>query len=219
MSDTEVRRLSTPRSAPVAGIAFALIFATSVALLRSTMPSGLESGSEWLESGSQRLSIALQLFPFAGIAFLWFIGVIRDHLGEYEDRFFSTIFFGSSLLFLAMVFVTAAIAGGILASYRAGLGGEPGDIIINFGRALMLQVSNIYALRMASIIMTTLATIWLRTGLMPRWLAAVTYVLALVLLVVVNFSLWVTLVFPAWVLLISVYTLIVQNRRAQADPV
>jgi hypothetical protein len=39
------------------------------------------------------------------------------------------------------------------------------------------------------------------------------------LLVVVNFSLWVTLLFPAWVLLISVYTLIVQNRRAQAGPV
>jgi hypothetical protein len=219
MSDTKARRLSTPRSAPVAGIAFALIFATSIALLRSTMPSGLEGGSEWLESGSQRLSIALQLFPFAGIAFLWFIGVIRDHLGEYEDRFFSTIFFGSSLLFLAMVFVSAAIAGGILASYRAGLSSASGEEFVTFGRALMLQVSNIYALRMASIIMTTLATIWLRTGLMPRWLAAVTYVLALVLLVVVNFSLWVTLLFPAWVLLISVYTLIVQNRRAQAGPV
>jgi hypothetical protein len=29
--------------------------------------------------------------PFAGIAFLWFIGVLRDRLGEFEDRFFATV--------------------------------------------------------------------------------------------------------------------------------
>ena len=42
----------------------------------------------------------MNLIPFAGIAFLWFIGVLRDRLGEQEDRFFATVFFGSGLLFL-----------------------------------------------------------------------------------------------------------------------
>jgi hypothetical protein len=48
----------------------------------------------------------------AGIAFLWFIGVIRDHLGDREDRFFATVFLGSGLLFVAMLF----ICGGIIAT-------------------------------------------------------------------------------------------------------
>ena len=56
--------------------------------------------------------------PFAGIAFLWFIGVVRDRLGRLEDQFFSTVFFGSGLLFLAMVFVSMAIAGGMVAGYH-----------------------------------------------------------------------------------------------------
>jgi hypothetical protein len=39
---------------------------------------------------------------------LWFIGVLRDRLGQLEDRFFATVFFGSGLLFLAMLFTSAA---------------------------------------------------------------------------------------------------------------
>ncbi len=65
----------------------------------------------------------------------------------------------------------------------------------------MLQVSNVYALRMAGVMLISLGTMWLRTGVMPRWLAIVTYAVALVLLIVTSVSLWVTLVFPAWVLL------------------
>ena len=55
--------------------------------------------------------LALNLVPFAGIAFLWFIGVVRDRLGMYEDRFFATIFFGSGILFLAMFFAAATVLG------------------------------------------------------------------------------------------------------------
>jgi hypothetical protein len=56
------------------------------------------------------------LVPFAGVAFLWFLGVVRDHLEPLENQFFSTVFFGSGLLFLAMIFAYAAIAGGIISS-------------------------------------------------------------------------------------------------------
>jgi hypothetical protein len=50
------------------------------------------------------VNFALTLVPFAGIAFLWFMGVVRSHLGRLEDQFFSTVFYGSGLLFLAMLF-------------------------------------------------------------------------------------------------------------------
>ena len=49
-------------------------------------------------------------------------------------------------------------------------GDTPDYTVIYFGRALMLDINNVYALRMAGVTMMSLATIWIRTGLMPRWL-------------------------------------------------
>lgn len=59
--------------------------------------------------------------------------------------------------------------------------------------------------------MLSLGTVWLRTGLMPRWLVAMIYLLALAMLMIVDLSLWVTRVFPAWVLAVSTYVLIRPN--------
>jgi hypothetical protein len=206
-TEREYRRLTTPRTAAIAGILFGLLFTASLVLMRSAIPADIISDPIWVSTGSFRISIALILMPFAGIAYLWFIGVVRDRLGELEDKFFSTVFFGSSLLFLGLVFISMAIAGGILATYSM-MGEEALDYtVIYFGRALMLNISNVYALRMAGVTMISLATIWIRTGVMPRWLAVVTYSLALILLVVVNYSAWVTIVFPAWVFLISLFIL------------
>jgi hypothetical protein len=205
--EKDYRRLTTPRAAAVAGILFALLFAASLILLRSAIPERLNTDAAWVATGYRRITIALSLMPFAGIAYLWFIGVVRDKLGDYEDRFFSSVFYGSSLLFLAMVFVSMAIVGGLIAGYRLNPGITIDSQVIYFSRALMIQLSNVYALRMAGVTMISLATIWIRTGLAPRWLALVTYALALALLVVVNFSLWVTLIFPAWVTLISLFIL------------
>jgi hypothetical protein len=211
----EVRRLTTPRAAAVAGILFALLFAASLVLLRISIPESLNADTEWVINGSRQINIALGLMPFAGIAYLWFIGVVRDKLGDYEDRFFSSVFFGSSLLFLGMVFVSAAIVGGLVAGYRLNPGMTMDSQVIYFSRAFMIQLSNVYALRMAGVTMISLATIWIRTGLAPRWLALVTYTLALALLVVVNFSLWVTLVFPAWVTLISLFILWLRYKQPE----
>src|SRR6266571_1002842 len=114
------------------------------------------------------VTLALTLVPFAGIAFLWFMGVVRDRLGKLEDQFFSTVFFGSGLLFLAMMFATAAIAGGILTSYAL----EPDTLtksgVLVFGRAVMYTITKVYAIRMAGVFMIALATIWIRTRVMPR---------------------------------------------------
>jgi hypothetical protein len=54
----------------------------------------------------------------------------------------------------------------------------------------------------------SLATIWLRTGLMPKWLAIVTYLMALTLILGGESTMWLTLLFPLWVLIVSVLFLI-----------
>lgn len=204
------QHLKTPRAAAVAGILFAVLFATSIILIRLAIPEELSAGTDWLTEGRQRISIAVILMPFAGMAFLWFIGVIRDLLGEYEDKFFSSVYFGSSLLFLAMIFVAMAIGGGFVTSLGIDRTGAVvlDNAVIVFGRAVALQISNVYAMRMAGMFMTSLAVVWFRTRLVARWLTFVTFALALTLLVVISYSLWVTLIVPAWTLLVSLYILL-----------
>jgi hypothetical protein len=207
------KRLTTPRAASIAGILFAILFTTSVALIRLSLPHAPIDPVIWQQAGVNQLRLALGVMPFAGIAFLWFVGVIRDRLGAYEDQFFSTIFYGSGLLFLAMIFAASAIAGGIAASYAASPDGFTNSEIYLFGRSLMSQFFTIYALRMAGVFVISLGTIWLRTGLMPRWLSFITYLFALILILSTSINLWMVLVFPAWVLIISLYILILNLRR------
>jgi hypothetical protein len=195
--------LSTPRAAAIAGVLFALLFGTALVLIRLALPEGAEPGSQWLVAGSTNIKIAAIIMPFAGIAFLWFMGVVRDGLGRYEDKFFSTVFIGSGLLFLAMMFVAVGVGAGL---ERSNAGAHP-DVAI-FGQMVLLVVSKTYALRMAAVFMISLATIWLKTGLMPRWLVVGTYLLALGLIFASDISMWLTLAFPAWVLAVSALLLI-----------
>ena len=112
-------RLTTPRAAAVAGILFSVLLIVSLTLIRSAIPADTQDAKAVLSGSSSSILLALNLLPFAGIAFLWFIGVVRDRLGAYEDRFFATVFLGSGLLFLAMLFTSAAVAGGLMIAYGA----------------------------------------------------------------------------------------------------
>jgi len=113
------KSLTTPRAAAVAGILFAILYGTGLVLIRLAIPAdSTADGGAWLETNARAVDLALNLVPYAGIAFLWFIGVIRDRLGNVEDRFFATVFLGSGLLFLALTFAGAAMAGGLLTSRK-----------------------------------------------------------------------------------------------------
>jgi hypothetical protein len=206
------RRLRTPRAAAISGIIFAVLMITSYTLIQLSIPAYSVDTGDWLEDNAARVALAFSLVPFAGIAFLWSMGVLRNRLGYLEDQFFSTLFFGSGFLYLGLTFVTAAIAGGVLTIYALDPGLLQGSGIYVFARVIIHAINTVYATRMAGMYMTVLGTIWVRTQVMPRWLALLTYALALVLLFGVGFTTWVTMIFPAWVFLISVLILILDYR-------
>ncbi|MCU0506982.1 MAG: hypothetical protein MUC34_01030 [Anaerolineae bacterium] len=212
------KALTTPRAAAFAGIIFALLYGTSLVLVRLAVPEELAADGAWLAANSRRISVALNLVPYSGIAFLWFIGVLRDRLGELEDRFFATVFLGSGLLFLGMIFVGAALAGGMLLSYEMRPDVMLASPTYTYGRAVMYLVLNTYAVRMSAVFMISLGTIWLRTGSMHRGWVYVTYALALALLVVTGRTLWVGLIFPIWVLGVSILILVFVFRRKSERP-
>jgi len=210
-------RASTPIAGAIAGILFAVLFSLSVSIMGHEMRGAAGDTGEWLAGDTGLFRFALSIMPFAGIFFLWFIAVSRERLGRHEDQFFSTIFLGSGLLFVALLFAAVA-AGGALVFTGSRVGS---DFISShsyiYGRLFMAQVFSVYALRMAAIFQISQATLWLKTGVMPRWMAFLTYALALVLLFIFTQSQWVILAFPAWVLLVSVYILIVNLGRGARD--
>lgn len=211
------QRLKAPRAAAIAGIVFSILLMASIGLLRLSVPADpLEAGG-WLRTRANTVALALNLVPFAGIAFLWFIGVLRDRLGAREDQFFATVFLGSGLLFLAMLFFCAAVAGGILIAFTAAPEQLLGTPTFVLARAITYEIMNIYAVKMAGVFMIATSTLAVRTGLFARWIAFLGYGLALMLLLVSNRELQgILLVMPLWVLLVSGYILFRNLRQGDA---
>jgi hypothetical protein len=200
--------LRTPRAAGVAGVLFSLLLTTALVLVRTAVSGGEGQADSWLVDSVRRqhVVLALQIVPFAGIAFLWFIGVIRDRIGDREDRFFATVFLGSGLLFIAMLFVASAVTAGFLADVVAHQSPTEGSSVTKRIGGLVLRT---YAMRMAAVFTISTATIGLRTGFLPRWLGYSGYAMALILLLVIDITPWVELLFPLWIFLLSVDTLVV----------
>jgi len=201
------QRVRTPRAAAVAGIIFSLLFSTSLLLVWNAVPENPLGPATSVIEHLKILSFSLNLMPFSGIAFLWFIAVVRDRLGDREDRFFATVFLGSGLLFVAMIFNLAAAAGSIIRV----LGNGSQDLIQSgtyaVGRAEIQLTMHVYAMKMAAVFMTATSTIALQSQVFPRWMAFLGYVLALILLLSIGTVEWIPLVFPLWVFMISVYIL------------
>lgn len=214
-SGSVVHRLSTPRAAGLAGVVFAILFAVTQVLIHTAMPQTVGEHARWTPADNTGITTVTVLMPFVGISFLWFLAVVRDGFGHMEDRFYATVFLGSGLLFVAMIFVATAVAAGLVA---VGGGGDPGvhAAVVDFATAVMVSASKTYALRMAAVFMISLATIWLKTALMPGWLAVASYMTALTLLIVSDRIEWATLAFPVWVFVVSVMILIRGHRIAAA---
>lgn len=217
---TVARSIRTPRGAAVAGIVFSVLFAVALALVRTAIPADPDDAGEWLADGTRRdaVLLALGLVPFAGIAFLWFVGAVRDRVGEAEDRFFATAFLGSGLLFVAMLFVASAVAGGLIVAAENNVDTILSSGAWEFGRQTTHELMVVYAMRMAAVFTLAISTILLRTRLAPRWLVASGYAIAIVLLLTTGSLAWVELLFPAWVLALSLHVL-VSSFRSHAGAV
>ena len=135
------------------------------------------------------------------------MAVLRNRIGLLEDRFFATVFLGSGLLFVAMLFAAVAVARGLLDTFGTGtrLPGE--SEAFRVGRGMAFALMNTFGTRMAAVFMFVTSTIGLRTAVLSRWVSFVGFGLGLVLLLVITDFAWIALLFPLWVLLVSTYIL------------
>ncbi len=208
------REVRSPRSAAVAGILFSLLMGASTILLRrGAIVDPTDIDNEWLDAQLSVATTVLVLVPFAGIAFLWFTGVMRDLLGELEDKFFATVFFGSGIILVVMMFVWASAFGALFGTYEV-VGGELSDFdIFIYAAAFANEIMSSYMLRMASVYMLSIGSLWTRTNVAPRWLTIVTYIVAVPFLLFAGVLRLARILFPAWVLLVSMVILILNYRR------
>ncbi len=210
--------IRSPRAAAIAGIVFSLLMSTIMALtfpFARSRPADVTA--ELLETWSRTVSLVLTLVPFAGIAFLWFTGVVRDRLRDREDRFFGTIFFGSGIIMVGLWFMWGAVFGAIMGTRTMVAAESTTSFVYVFGLGLMNEIIGDFSLRMGGVYMTAIASLWTRARIMPRWLTMVTYIFAFGFLAAAPSVREARFIFPAWVFVVSVYVLIL-NYRLTHDP-
>jgi len=207
--------LAPPRGAALSGVLFGVLMIVGLGLVRYAIPADPSVPGTWLSDPTHRSAVqfALKLVPFAGIAFLWFIGVLRNRLAELEDQFFATVFLGSGLLFIATLFDSASVTDALVRSI--GVRKIESDTYY-FGRCMSDSLLNLFAVKMAGVFMFSICTVALRTAIFSRWIAYTGFACAAVLLLVIADWKWITLVFPAWMLLVSGQVLLAgaQSRKA-----
>lgn len=196
-----------PRAIAISGILFSVLFMLSLTLVRASVPADPADPGNWLADPAFRNGVrsALNLVPFTGIAFLWFMAVLRNRIGSQEDRLLATVFLGSGLLFVAMLFAGAAISRAILESFGAGVSADHDTYRV--GRRMTYELINTFGMRMVAVFMFVTSTIGLRTGALCRSVSFVGYLFGLILLITITAFAWIALLFPLWALLVSTYIL------------
>lgn len=222
-SDSFGRKIRSIEAAAIAGVAFFVLSAVSLALLAS-FPDLDQSDAQlnvWFDdpSNQSKLILGANLMAISSIMFLWFVAVFRRRLGDLEDRFFGTVFLGSAFAFVGVwLGHAAAIAGPAIAMSHvegASVDGASASNAAGLGSAFLLVI----APRIEAVFILVSSTLMMRSRVLPRWLALVGYAVALAMLIVPLVLEPLGLAFPLWVFLVSVVILLFRPRRDQARPV
>ena len=212
------RRARTIEAAAVAGIVSAVL--GTLALLAVDRYPSLSLNDEeltrWFDDATNQAWLigGLTLMSFSSIAFLWFVAVIRRRLGDLEDRFFGTVFFGSAIACVVIQLVGAAAAAAPATATNvldaATVSPTSMSLAGGFAAALLLGVLP----RIQAVFVFTTSSVILRSGVLPRWVALLGYVTGLLLIVIPIVRRPMALPFELWVLLVSVGLLVVRRPRA-----
>ena len=164
---------SPPRVVAISGVIFSALYITSLVLVRLAVPADPKDPGIWLADPTYRnwVRIALNLVPFTGIAFLWFMAVLRNRIGLLEDRFFATVFLGSGLLFVAMLFAAVAVSRGLLETFATASRFSADNETYAVGRTMAYALMNTFGMKMAAVFMIVTSTIGLRTAVLARWVS------------------------------------------------
>ena len=217
MTET-ISTLKSPRAAAAAGIVFSILSFTVMFMVQDLVTGSSSAiDKQWFETHARSVSFPLTLVPFIGISLLWFTGVLRDWLDDKEDRFFSTIFFGSGILIVGMLFIWAAVFGAMFQTYLTLEKGAANPAVFVFSHTFLRAILGDFTLRLMGVYMTSIATIWRLTKVMPRWILIITYAFGIAFIILAAKVPEARYVFPGWVFVVSSYILVANLRRPRVE--
>ena len=189
-------------------------------IIRIAIPADPSDPGVWLADLdiNNRVNFALNLLPFIGIAFLWFMGVLRNHIGELEDRFFATIFLGSGFLFVGMLFTCGSTSQGLLEVFGGGKLSNAGNETYAVGRRMVYVLLMTYGMKMGAAFMSVASLIGSRTAVLPRFVTCIGTAFAILILLLVSHFAWLSLLFPTWILIVSTWIFIAGNKFSNEAP-
>jgi hypothetical protein len=210
--DERQRQIALRKVAQLTGalaVAFAILFLISVWVI-ATSPGPKSTDQElveFYESDDKRrvVLVGLYVLPFAAVAFLWFLAVLREWVlasARRVNRLLSTVQLVSGVAFITLAFAAAA------ASTVTAAAVEFTDAPIDPGEARQFPIYGdvilfIFAMRMAAIFVTTTTNIVRHSGAFPRWFVIVSYAVAAFLFLSASLNPWLVLVFPLWMLILG----------------
>jgi hypothetical protein len=214
-----IRWRAQVESAALAGIVYSVLAVISISIVfRVPNASTEEEWSDWIGQPRHRrmLLVGLTLASIAAVAFLWFVAVVRRRVGEREDQFYATVFLGSALVSVAIWLVAIS---SITALAVAGVGGRGavGLDTARFARGFTFSLLLVAGPRVQALFVASTSTIFLRTKIVPKWLAYLGYAAAVVMTVVPVVTSPLGLGLPSFVLVSSAVILFVTEIRT-AEP-
>jgi hypothetical protein len=211
-------------SAVMAGL-FVALFISALLLLHRSPGLGVPDAdyAQFYANGGSRilLTVGTVLVPFAGIAFLWHVTTIRLLIRErtpVPSAIPDGLHILSGIIFVVLLFSGTGAAGAMALLMDLTNAGLPSVAVARALAGLGYGIFFIFAIRGAGMYAITTTTLLMKARLLPRWVAVVGYLLAAVLLVSTTFNPVIVLVFPAWMVLVSVVVLI-EARRPDGHPV
>jgi hypothetical protein len=182
-----VRRRAPVESAAAAGIVYSVLTVISLVMIRRLPDHVTESSwSAWIDEASNRrtLVLGLALGSIAAVAFLWFVAVVRRRVGDREDQFFATVFLGSALVYVALWLVAISVVGALALAHRSDAGAVGASVgAARYADGLSSALLFVAAPRIQAVFVASTSTIFLRTRIVPNWLAYLGYVMALVMFI------------------------------------
>ncbi|GAA1329682.1 hypothetical protein GCM10009610_67290 [Pseudonocardia xinjiangensis] len=212
----DARGAGHARMAGVSGVVFALLFTAGLVLVHQ-VPGLSAPDSDYVAfytAGSRDVLVALGLYivPFAGIAGLWHMIATRTLLQVLRPGSWSQIphwlQLASGVLFVGTLFTGAAAVGAVALLSQLSPAPLPPPDVARALSAVGYAMVFVYGVRAAGMYMITTTRLAWTAGLLPRWVAALSYVIAAFLLVSVTYHPGILLVFPAWVLAVSILLLV-----------
>ena len=209
-----------PESAAIAGVVYALA-AGVVLLIIDSIPKGMSEAqwNQWISDSANTSPVywSATIASIAGVAFLWFIAVIRRRLGKREDKFFASVFWGSALVYLGLwlVAVSLVAAPTVLDSLTGATMTWDGYLVVE-GTAGTLLVY--VGPRIQAVFVASTSVMFLRTGVVPKWLGFVGLILALGMFLLPVLWTPIGLGLPAFVLVTSVVVLFTRSFEPDDPP-